>query len=168
MYWISDVKIVNNPEKLKNIILNENYAALVTRIETMLIYQQNSIKCFNKTQTFSTFPIAFFVRKDFKIIDSFNKIIRHAFEAGLIQLWFNRLSNEKFTKHDDNSINPIKLNHLTFLIGFVVVVEFLSVILFFAEIIIFKMAHSTQTNSIWLFFNWLIDGERHLYFFNDK
>lgn len=163
------MKIVENNEIVLNVILTENekYAALVSRSVQISTQMQNSIKCFDKTQTFATFPIAIFIRNNSKMITSFNTIIRYAFEGGLIELWSKRIIKEKTRKDILNDISSVSMNKLYFPFILIYFVGILASIICILEIIIHKKITSQKRNRFWLLLDKLIDGKRHYCYFND-
>lgn len=109
---MNDLKIVNNKDTAFSMIINKNYALLVSRFETMYTNHSDLIKCLDKTETFATFPIAFYVKKDFQMIKLFNKIIRYAFEAGLIDLWQKQFTIKTIKTSTFINFEPIHMYNL--------------------------------------------------------
>lgn len=68
LHCMTNLRTVNSVENAFDLAFNKNCAAVVSRYETVFNYNINLIKCFDKTQPFSTFPIVFFIRKDSNII----------------------------------------------------------------------------------------------------
>lgn len=158
MNWITDLEVVNTTENSFDLAINKHYAALVSRSKTISNLNQKFIKCFDKSQTFATFPISILVKNDSELITELNKIIRYAFEAGLVNLWRNRLVEDKMVK--DLSIHPIQFAHITFLIYMMIFSLILCIIFFVIEVIVYKQFISTN-NKFWTFCDKFIDGKRH-------
>lgn len=158
---MSEIKITKDINSSFDSVVNERYAALVSRSE-VVSNDLHLIKCFDRTQTFASLPIALFVnKKNLAIVSSSNRIIRHAFEGGLIKLWRSRFVRKKYKNINLFEIDTIQMHHLTFLYVLMLAMISLSILLFLGEIIIFRKAKSPNANAFWLFMHKACHGKRY-------
>lgn len=162
-----NLETVNGTEASLKVIADEQYAALLSSFDARQVDQESDVRCLGKSQMFYSYPIALFIRNDSTLIKPINKIIRRATEAGLVNVWLNRLLRERKAKKADLVIGPIELSHLSFIFllgtGFIL----LALISFIGEIRIFKRSHAPNAARIWRWLEIFIDGKRHLFVFND-
>lgn len=164
---MKDLICTDDTDNSFKLIIDTKFAAIASEIDIISYDQRNKIKCFDKTHSFTRFPIAFFVRKDSELAAPLHEIIQTAVEAGLIDFWRNRLVKIKMLKKSDTPVAPIKASQLTFILGSAALALFFSWMLFIAEIIIYRMSRSPDRNFFWSYLDWLIDGRRHAFIFND-
>lgn len=122
--------------------------------------------CLDRSENIASYPIALYIRKDFRLKADMNAIIHQLLESGFFVKWKSNSQIEE--KHESSDLEPVSLTiehistALIFLIGCGSV---LSTSAFAAENIIYwKMKKRRKDrHRIWIYVEQFFDGRRHYF-----
>lgn len=146
-----------------------NRALFISRLD---IAEQHGLYCLNERKNILSYPISIFMRKDFIYKNDVNVIIQQIFESGIINFWQKGME----IREELNEIHATNIS-LTFeysagMFVFLIVGVSLSILSFIMEIIVFHLNNNKsitgRQKKILMMFNKMIDGDRHLFFVQQK
>lgn len=132
------------------------------RILNSPIYSQSKIFCFNRSENIASYQPALFMQKTFQMNRRFDKIIRNAFESGLIVKWSRDSQRKKEREIQPEIIESILLKEMAFLyILLLFPGSFISILSFLCELIIHWKMRQSDSSRTWKYFEQFFDGKRH-------
>lgn len=127
----------------------------------------NHIYCLDRNQRVSSQPMSIFVRKSLNITFRSNSMIRRIFESGIIKFWLRNSIENQSTKSEEDSYY-MGVEQEIGMMTILVVGLSLSSFIFGVELVVNRFMNDDQLTGfrkdLFIFFDKLIDGQRHLYF----
>ncbi|XP_031636877.1 uncharacterized protein LOC116349537 [Contarinia nasturtii] len=166
-------KVVNRPDEyLHQLKWNDKLAVAVpyelSRSRTQMGNDQfnarKDVYCFDRRNNIYEYPLTMLVRRDFTLINEFDRFIKHASECGLIEKWLNQYRShvkEKFRI----SYNSVQTNYFPIMYSFYGLMLLAAFLTFIFERIVYEKVHAPNAPPYWRFIEMSIDPYR--YFFLD-
>lgn len=153
---------------LDRLKLRENYRLAVggsrQRILNSRFYSPSKIYCFGHAENIASYQSVLLMRKDFALIGKIDKIIRNAFECGLLVKW------DRDSQRKKERIDPFEPKYALTLeqyVVFLVVIYSIgciwAILSFFAEIIIKRKMKQRKRSPIWKYLERFFDGNRYYF-----
>lgn len=132
------------------------------RILNSRSYSPSKIFCFDQKESIAVYQQALFVRKDFALRRKVDKIIRRAFEGGLVLKWDRDSQRKK--EHIIPYVPPPQFTLEEYAVAFVFIIgvgSFMSTSAFVCEIIINRKMNQMNRSRYWKYLEHFFDGKRH-------
>lgn len=130
------------------------------------VIPSEKLYCFDKTENIISLTISMWVRKDFPLLTQINKIIRHSFEAGLIQKWESetKMYVNKFEKNEAHTV-ILTTEHTASAMMVLGIGFSLALLSIYAEPIAHRKAREQNCSQFWIFADRFFDGDRHYFLY---
>lgn len=123
-------------------------------------YSPSQVFCFNRLENIVSYPIAFYMRKDFHLKDKVNDIIARLLNAGFFEK-FNFKSGKN--QMPDATLLPLSVSHISLALFLIGVGSLLSILAFVVENYVFGKMKQRINCKIWKYIEQFFDGQRHYF-----
>lgn len=137
-------------------------ATSLERVRKMQLKSELKLYCFNNPNNIYEYSLKILMKKDFALVNELNRFIRYASDGGLIVKW---LKGNTFISDSEKSskfgFSEAHLNSLLFNGIIFCGVSTLSMIVFIAEMLVYKNVQKNVSSTFWRYCQMFIDPYRY-------